>query len=99
MKDKLKELLDYQISGLLTKIDEELASVNSDTENWLNLFHWLLIFDTCLIKMMISFSSLGATNRESPHTNMNKILLLTFAKYLSTREISKLFIIFTEWQI
>jgi hypothetical protein len=32
MKDKLKELLDYQISGLLTKIDEELASVNSDTE-------------------------------------------------------------------
>lgn len=33
MKDKLKELLDYQISGLLTKIDEEMASVNSDNEN------------------------------------------------------------------
>lgn len=32
MKDKLKELLDYQISGLLTKIDEEMVSVNSDAE-------------------------------------------------------------------
>lgn len=33
MREKLKELLDYQISGLLTKIDEEMHSANSDADN------------------------------------------------------------------
>ena len=30
MKEKLTELLETQISGVLTKIDEELTSTNSD---------------------------------------------------------------------
>lgn len=30
MQDKLKELLDYQISGLLTKIDEEEGALSDN---------------------------------------------------------------------
>ena len=37
MQEKLKELLDYQISGLLTKIDEEEGAL-SDNDQWLLLF-------------------------------------------------------------
>ena len=32
MRGKLKELLDSQIAGLLSRIDEEMHSIHSDTE-------------------------------------------------------------------
>jgi len=32
MREKLKELLDSQIAGLLSRIDEEINSAHSDTE-------------------------------------------------------------------
>ena len=32
MKFKLKDLLDAQIAGVLTRIEEERASLNSDSE-------------------------------------------------------------------
>jgi hypothetical protein len=33
MESKLEELLEYQISGLLTRIDEEVPSLNSDRDD------------------------------------------------------------------
>ena len=36
MEHKLEELLEYQISGILTRIDEEVPSMNSDREDTMN---------------------------------------------------------------
>lgn len=53
MREKLKELLDYQISGLLTKIDEEMHSANSDADNWLIWITYISIYKENISKNLI----------------------------------------------